>query len=170
MDRGIFCDDTCRYVDLEFIKINVISHGSAVGADVVYPVGNLQIASNFDQDSQSLAGGIFNVATRVSGGSFEELPLNQFQIGTSLGLAITSSIATSVSSKYHAANPSLLADSPEVLMVGFRAAGWTCFAAALLSFIIALVGLRGIGIVGQKSRIISGTDSGISLPEMKVDV
>lgn len=37
-----------------------------VGADTVYPVGNLHFASTFDQDSQSLAGGIFNVATRVS--------------------------------------------------------------------------------------------------------
>ena len=37
-----------------------------VGADAVYPVGNLQIISHFNDDSQSLAGGIFNVATRVS--------------------------------------------------------------------------------------------------------
>lgn len=35
-------------------------------------------------------------------------------------------------------------------MAGFRAAGWTSFAAALLSFLIALVGLRGIGVVGQR--------------------
>jgi len=35
-------------------------------------------------------------------------------------------------------------------MVGFRAAGWTCFAAALLSFLISIVGLRGIGVVGQR--------------------
>jgi hypothetical protein len=35
-------------------------------------------------------------------------------------------------------------------MVGFRVAAWACFAAALLSFLIGLVGLRGIGIVGQK--------------------
>jgi hypothetical protein len=35
------------------------------GADIVYPVGTLQISSAFDEDSQSLAGGMFNVATRV---------------------------------------------------------------------------------------------------------
>jgi hypothetical protein len=35
-------------------------------------------------------------------------------------------------------------------MVGFRAAGWTCFAAAVLSFGIALIGLRGIGVIGRK--------------------
>jgi hypothetical protein len=65
---------------------------------------------------------------------------------------VTSSIAAAVSEKYAKAHPSLLADSPEVLMVGFRAAGWTCFAAAVLAFLIALVGLRGIGIVGQKKK------------------
>jgi hypothetical protein len=37
-------------------------------------------------------------------------------------------------------------------MVGFRAAGWTGFAAAVLAFIIGLVGLRGIGIVGQQKK------------------
>ncbi|KZP16560.1 MFS general substrate transporter [Athelia psychrophila] len=114
-----------------------------VGADTVYPVGNLHFASTFDQDSQSLAGGIFNVATRL---------------GASIGLAVTSSIATATSEKYNAANPTLAANSPEVFMVGFRAAGWTCFAAgAVPSVIIGAVGLRGMGIVG--SVPIGSTDS-----------
>ncbi|KAJ6601340.1 major facilitator superfamily domain-containing protein [Mycena vulgaris] len=108
-----------------------------VGADVVYPVGNLHLSSVFDDDSQSLAGGLFNVASRI---------------GTSLGLAVTSSIATATSQKYQRAHPELALNSPEVLMVGFRAAGWTCFAVAVLSFVIALFGLRGIGIIGQKDE------------------
>ncbi|KAJ6588750.1 major facilitator superfamily domain-containing protein [Mycena capillaripes] len=106
-----------------------------VGADVVYPVGNLHLSAVFDDDSQSLAGGLFNVASRL---------------GTSLGLAVTSSIAAAASQKYQHAHPMLAADSPEVLMAGFRAAGWTCFAAAVVSFIIAVFGLRGIGILGHK--------------------
>ncbi|KAF4568600.1 hypothetical protein EYR40_009994 [Pleurotus pulmonarius] len=108
-----------------------------VGADAVYPVGNLQIISHFNEDSQSLAGGIFNVATRL---------------GTSLGLAITSSIATSTSERYNKVHPEFAADSPEVLMVGFRAAGWTCLAAAALGFIVAAIGLRGIGVVGRITK------------------
>ncbi|KAF8190405.1 major facilitator superfamily domain-containing protein [Mycena galopus ATCC 62051] len=106
-----------------------------VGADVVYPVGNLHLSSVFDDDSQSLAGGLFNVASRL---------------GTSLGLAISSSIATSVSQKYQRTHPTLAVDSPEVLMAGFRAAGWTCLAVALVGFCFALFGLRGIGVVGHK--------------------
>ncbi|KAL0952985.1 hypothetical protein HGRIS_007196 [Hohenbuehelia grisea] len=120
-----------------------------VGADAVYPVGNLQIACNFDEDSQSLAGGIFNVATRL---------------GTSLGLAITSSISTAISEKYNQSHPELSADSPEVLMVGFRAAGWTCLAAAGIGFAVAAFGLRGIGVVGQMPR---ATEHEISLQQIK---
>ncbi|KAF7347388.1 MFS general substrate transporter [Mycena venus] len=107
-----------------------------VGADVVYPVGNLHLASVFDEDSQSLAGGLFNVASRM---------------GTSLGLAVSSSIATATSQKYQRAHPELALDSPEVLMVGFRAAGWTCFAVSVICFGFALFGLGGIGIVGRSS-------------------
>jgi hypothetical protein len=42
-------------------------------------------------------------------------------------------------------------NSPSVLMEGFRAAGWTCFATGALSFAIGAVGLRGIGYVGKKA-------------------
>ncbi|KAF7337696.1 MFS general substrate transporter [Mycena sanguinolenta] len=105
-----------------------------VGADVVYPVGNLHLATVFDEDSQSLAGGLFNVASRM---------------GTSLGLAVSSSVATATSQRFQRAHPELAIDSPEVLMAGFRAAGWTCFAVAVLCFGFGLFGLRGIGIVGQ---------------------
>jgi hypothetical protein len=37
-------------------------------------------------------------------------------------------------------------------MVGLRAAGWTLCAAGVVSFMIAMVGLRGIGIVGQHKK------------------
>ncbi|KAF9462499.1 major facilitator superfamily-domain-containing protein [Collybia nuda] len=114
-----------------------------VGADVVYPVGTLQISSAFDEKSQSLAGGIFNVATRL---------------GTSLGIAITSAIATSVSQKYSTHHPPLSSTSPEALMIGFRAAGWTLFGAAIISITIGLLGLRGIGIVGRKREADSSDD------------
>ncbi|KAJ7044973.1 major facilitator superfamily domain-containing protein [Mycena alexandri] len=105
-----------------------------VGADVVYPAGNLHLSSVFDDDSQSLAGGLFNVASRL---------------GTSLGLAVTSSIATATSRKFQHAHPELVLDAPDILMAGFRSAAWTCFGVAVLSFAIALVGLRGIGIIGR---------------------
>ncbi|OCH84235.1 major facilitator superfamily MFS-1 [Obba rivulosa] len=103
--------------------------------DVAYTVANMQVCFAFSADSQALAGGIFSVATRL---------------GTSLGLAITSSIATSVSEKYNRAHPNLAATDPSVLMAGFRIAGWTCFGAAAISLLITLFGVRGIGIVGLR--------------------
>ncbi|KAJ7496663.1 major facilitator superfamily domain-containing protein [Mycena latifolia] len=104
------------------------------GADLVYPAGTLQVSSAFDNDSKSLAGGIFTVAIRL---------------GVSIGVAVTSSIATAVSQNYHSHHTELAFNSPEVLMVGFRAGGWCLCTAAVISFSIALIGLRGIGIVGQ---------------------
>ena len=35
-------------------------------------------------------------------------------------------------------------------MAGFRAAGWTCAGTLVLAVLIALAGLRGIGLVGQQ--------------------
>ncbi|KAJ7205262.1 major facilitator superfamily domain-containing protein [Mycena pura] len=122
-----------------------------VGADVVYPVGNLHLSSVFDSDSQSLAGGLFNVASRM---------------GTSLGLAVTSSIATATSQKYQHSHPDLALDSPDVLMAGFRTAGWTCFAVSVFSFGIALFGLRGIGIVGQRAEK-PGADETVQLSDLE---
>lgn len=48
-----------------------------VGADIVYPVGSLYVSSTFDEDSQSVAGGLFNVAGRVrtSQSSYGEIHL-----------------------------------------------------------------------------------------------
>ncbi|KAJ7590083.1 major facilitator superfamily domain-containing protein [Mycena floridula] len=121
-----------------------------VGADIIYPVGTLQISSAFDEDSQSLAGSVFNVASRL---------------GTSIGIAVTSSIATSVTQKYTKRHPGLSATSPEALMAGFRAAGWTLFSAALVSVVIGLVGLRGIGIVGQKKQDPGGDIPMMTMPQ-----
>jgi hypothetical protein len=102
-------------------------------ADIVDPVGSLQIMSHFDADSQSLAGGVYNVAMRL---------------GTSLGLAITSTISTTISENF-AKTHNVLGTSPEALEAGFRAAGWTCFATTVCAMLIAVGALRGIGIVGK---------------------
>ncbi|EIW83579.1 MFS general substrate transporter [Coniophora puteana RWD-64-598 SS2] len=104
------------------------------GIDIAFPVGNLHVASTFDEDSQNLAGGVFNVAN---------------QLGISTGLAVSSAVAAAVSKKYSESHPDLSPTSPEVLMPGFRAAGWTCFAAVVIALLIAVFGLRGIVPVEQ---------------------
>ncbi|KAI0739552.1 major facilitator superfamily domain-containing protein [Daedaleopsis nitida] len=109
--------------------------------DAAYTVGNLQISISFDSDSQGLAGGIFNVATRL---------------GTSIALALSSSVANAVSQRYHEQHPDLPPTSVEVLMVGFRAAGWVSFALAAAAFAVCVVGVRGIGVIGSKSAANDG--------------
>lgn len=103
--------------------------------DIAYTVANMQVCSSFPAHSQALAGSIFSVATRL---------------GTSIGLAVTSTIANSVSTKYNRAHPELGAEDPAVLMAGFRAAGWTCCGTIVLALVIAVVGMRGVGLVGQQ--------------------
>lgn len=75
------------------------------------------------------------------------------QLGTSLGLSITSSIAQSVTQQYVNDHPGVSATDPSALLAGFRAAGWTCVGAAAISVIITIVGLRDIGLVGQKALV-----------------
>ncbi len=66
---------------------------------------------------------------------------------------MTSSIATSVSQKYNTRHSDLAPTDPQVLLAGFRVAGWTCCASLLISLAIAVVGLRGIGLVGQRPYV-----------------
>ena len=123
--------------------------------DIAYTVANMQVCSSFQRDSQALAGSLFSVATRVriilSYPFWHGLIINCFcaQLGTSIGLAVTSSIAQSVTEKYVRNHPDVSSTDPVALLPGFRAAGWTCVGAASISVIIAIVGLRGIGLVGQ---------------------
>lgn len=72
------------------------------------------------------------------------------QLGTSIGLAVTSTIANFVSGKFNKKYPNLNASDPAVLMAGFRAAGWVCCGTIAVSLVIALVGMRGVGLVGQR--------------------
>lgn len=105
------------------------------GADVAFPIVSLHLSHSFDQDSQSLAAGLFTVSIRLA---------------TALGMAITSTVANEASKRFHLARPDLLDSSPEVLMVGYRAAGWTCFAAGSIAVLTVLIGLRDLGIVGLR--------------------
>ncbi|KAJ7248864.1 major facilitator superfamily [Mycena haematopus] len=123
-------------VNAGFWRISIWVMILLAGADLIYPAGTLQVSSAFNNDSKSLAGGIFTVATRL---------------GASLGMAVTSAISTTLSKNFQSAHPELSSSDPQVLMVGFRAAAWSLFAAAMVSFAIALIGLRGIGIIGQSS-------------------
>ena len=63
---------------------------------------------------------------------------------------MTSTIADEVSAKFNSKHPELGEEDPAVLMAGFRAAGWTCCATVAVALLIALIGMRGVGLVGQQ--------------------
>ena len=76
--------------------------------DLAYTVGTLQISIPFDTDSQSLVGGIFIVAARL---------------GTSIALAVSSSVVTAVLRSYRARRPQLSRRDLDILLASVRAAG-----------------------------------------------
>ncbi|OSC97543.1 MFS general substrate transporter [Trametes coccinea BRFM310] len=122
-------DERASYWKMAFWMFNVS------WTDVAYTVGNLQISISFPPSSQGLAGGIFNVATRL---------------GTSLGLALTSSVSAAVSARYNARHPELARDAVPVVMAGVRAGAWVTFGLAAAAFAVCVVCLRGIGVIGLK--------------------
>lgn len=102
-----------------------------LGGDVLYTVGILAVSEIFPDDTQALAGAVFNTVE---------------QMGTSIGLTVMAVISTTVTknSKY----PTKA--SPEALMVGYRASFWAAFAWMIIACLIGGLGLRKIGKVGLK--------------------
>lgn len=104
---------------------------NAVGADVLFTVANLVIASSFPKKTQALAGGVFNTVA---------------QIGKTVGLAVSAVIAASATSNSSFEEK----ESPPALMTGYRAAFWYCFAWCVVTIMVNFWGLRKIGKVGAK--------------------
>ncbi|KAF8750331.1 transporter [Rhizoctonia solani] len=80
------------------------------------------------------------------------------QLGTAFGLAIASVVNNSVYRQSVRAS----GDEVESLLLGYRAAFWTCFGFGMAALVLTLVFLRGIGIVGHetKSSVQDGDDQG----------
>jgi hypothetical protein len=67
------------------------------------------------------------------------------QISTAVGLAVTSSIATTITeNQSHGAEL-----SPDALLAGYRVAGWICFATAVIGIPLNFYSLRGLGVIGS---------------------
>lgn len=99
--------------------------------NVLFTVGLLIISSIFPTRTQALGGAVFNTCA---------------QLGTSIGLTITSVIADSVT----AASPEVDKTSPDALMTGYRAAFWALFAWMLIVCLAGVFGLRRVGKIGMK--------------------
>lgn len=98
-----------------------------VGPDIFFSGASLYASKSVGRQHQALAGSLFNTTIRLA---------------TSLGLAISSTISTSVSKAAASKTPE------ENLLDGYKAASWFCFACSVLSIGVALARLRSIGIVG----------------------
>jgi Na+/melibiose symporter-like transporter len=103
---------------------------NALQVDAFYTIANLLITAAFPQETQALAGGVFNTVS---------------QIGKSVGLALSALVAQTVTSKSGASRE-------ESLLEGYQAAFWFCFALCLTTQMVSVWGLHGIGKVGTKNR------------------
>lgn len=105
--------------------------------DILFPVAQLHACNCVGPQRAALAGGLFNTTVRLA---------------SSLGLAITATISSSVTKEYVKKHAGQTALSPEALLKGYEAAVWFCFAMAIVALLIAVVWLRGIGIVGFRKN------------------
>ena len=104
---------------------------SPLSVDVLFTISALVITSGFPDKTQALAGAVFQTVA---------------QFGTSLGLAITASISSSVTSN----SKFKVKTSPDALMAGYRVTFWVSFAWMLIACAVGGVGLRKAGRVGLK--------------------
>lgn len=102
-----------------------------IATDVLYTISQLIITAEFEENTQALAGGVFNTVA---------------QIGKSVGLALSAVVASSVTAKASGPRTSHEDD----LLKGYRAAWWFTFAATVACIFVTLFGLRGLGKVGVK--------------------
>ncbi|KAJ5219947.1 hypothetical protein N7468_009151 [Penicillium chermesinum] len=102
-----------------------------VSGDVLFTVGLLIRSDVFPAHMQALGGAVFNTCA---------------QVGTAIGLTLTSLIASSVTkgSNYHDKS------SAGALGVGYRAVFWTLFAWMIAVCVVSVLGYRRIGGVGMK--------------------
>jgi MFS family permease len=99
--------------------------------NILFTVGLLIISAVFPTRTQALGGAVFNTCA---------------QLGTSVGLTITSVISESITAVSDEVNKS----SPDALMVGYRAVFWALLAFMILVFLTGALGLRRVGKIGVK--------------------
>ncbi|TXT04304.1 hypothetical protein VHUM_04191 [Vanrija humicola] len=101
-----------------------------IGADFLVPTGSIFVSLMALPHEQSVAGALFQTL---------------LQLGGSFGLTLTSVMATTYSKKSRERGD----DEIDSILHGLQASFWLAAALAFTAFIIALIFLRGIGIVSQ---------------------
>ncbi|KAI1420908.1 MFS general substrate transporter [Xylaria sp. FL1777] len=104
---------------------------SPLSCDVLFTVGLLVISDLFPRHMQALSGAVFNTCA---------------QLGTAIGLSVTSLISTAVTD----ASDYTDVKSPSALLAGYRAVFWTLFAWMVVVSLLSVPGLQKVGRVGLK--------------------
>ncbi|KAH7926350.1 MFS general substrate transporter [Leucogyrophana mollusca] len=123
---------------------------SVFGADFVYSAGTIFIAKIAFPHEQSVAGALFQTMT---------------QLGTAFGLTISTIVFNNVVQQQSAAQGVIISatatnDAPRpAQLLGYRAAQWTSASFSLFAALLAVLFLRGVGIVGHKKAKASDRDS-----------
>jgi len=102
-----------------------------LSADIMFTIGLLVVSESFPEDTQALAGAVFNTVV---------------QFGTSMGLTVMAVIAAAVSKSDENKGSS----KEENLLLGYKASFWAAFAGMGLACVIGAFGLRRMGKVGVK--------------------
>jgi hypothetical protein len=122
----------------------------AVSPDVFFSAAQLIACSSVGPRRAALAGSLFNITVRLA---------------TSTGLALTNSIASTVTNHYDG-DPT----STEALLHGYRAACWFCAASSAFAAVLALVYLRDVGIVAKAEQPLDSSQSSTPGGELDIDL
>ncbi|CCM00646.1 uncharacterized protein FIBRA_02683 [Fibroporia radiculosa] len=142
---------------------------SVFGADFVFPSGTLFIAKVCLPHEQSVGGALFQTMTQL-GGAF----------GLAISTVVYDSVLARESRRYGViVNQNGSNAPPAAQLASYKSAMWTGFALGVLGTLLAIVFLRGAGIVGHKkggdsSSAISGDTAhdeklGAHLPNEQVE-
>lgn len=102
-----------------------------VSGDILFTVGLIVVSEAFPEDTQALAGAVFNMAA---------------QFGNALGLAIMQVVSTLISKEASDGT------EEEAALEGYKASFWTMFAMMITCAIIGAWGLRKAGPIGLKKE------------------
>ncbi|KAG6811561.1 hypothetical protein H0H92_006865 [Tricholoma furcatifolium] len=112
------------------------------GADFVFASGTLFIAKVAEPHEQSLAGALFQTMT---------------QIGTSLGVTVTTVIFDRVTLQIANGDAAIIASPP---LKSYHAAFWGAFAFGILAILLSILFFNGVGVVGHRNEDIQQNDLG----------
>ncbi|KZP27583.1 MFS general substrate transporter [Athelia psychrophila] len=119
---------------------------SVWGSDFIFSCGTLFVARSALPHEQSVAGGMFITVT---------------QIGTALGLSVTTTIKNEVIQSRAKAYGESVADARgRASLDGFRGAQWGSFAFSMAALLLSVVFMRGVGIIGGEASKEDGEAEG----------